>query len=65
MLQETTKLNEVDCSFVRQQVTAQLWYTPFVMSKDQLAGIFSNALLKSQTNRTMVKLRVKGIYAPA
>ena len=62
---ERTKHIEVDCHFVREKLLAKVIQTVHVKSADQLADLFTKALVGTRVKYICDKLGAYDMYAPA
>ena len=62
---ERTKYIEVDCHYVREQVTQNIIQTRSIKSEDELAYLFTKALTGPRVQYICTKLGAYDIYAPA
>ena len=62
---ERTKHIEVDCHYVRDQITENIIQTRSVKSEDELADLFTKALTGPRVQYICTKLGAYDIYAPA
>ena len=62
---ERTKHIEVYCHFIREKIASGCVATSFVNSNDQLADIFTKALIDPKIKYICNKLGTYNIYAPA
>ena len=61
---ERTKHIEIDCHFIREKIQFGLISTGYVKTREQLGGIFTNALSGNQVSYLCNKLGMINIYAP-
>ena len=62
---ERTKHIEVDCHYVREQITENIIQTRSVKSEDELADLFTNVPTCLRVQYICTKLGAYDIYAPA
>ena len=62
---EMTKHIEVNCHFIRENITSGFMTTSFVNSNDQLANIFTKSLRDPRIKYLCDKLGAFDLYAPA
>ena len=62
---ERTKHIEVDCHYVREQVTQNIIQTRSVKSEDELPDLFTKTLTGPRVQYICAKLGAYDIYAPA
>ena len=62
---ERTKHIEIDYHIVREKIQAGLLKTLHVKTNNQLADIFTKALLPRQFNNLLSKMGILNIYSPS
>jgi Reverse transcriptase (RNA-dependent DNA polymerase) len=61
---ERTKHIEIDYHFIREKITSKEIETPYILSQNQLADIFTKSLIRSQCQNLLFKLGSFDIYEP-
>lgn len=59
---ERTKYIEIDCHFIREKIQQGLIKTLYVSSHDQLAGLLTKALGRTQHEYLLFKLGVLNVF---